>query len=385
MVLLLGSLFLMGFAEELWVGFVPKYLEALGAGVLVWTAYQAIKDLLDALYQYPGGLASDRLGRKGAMLLFTSLATGGYALYLIGRNASIFLVGTLLVAAWGSMSLPTTFALIGDSLQPGQRSIGFSLQSIVKRVPILVAPIVGGWLLFTRGTVPGFRLALGITLMCALATLAIQTLMRGHAGTPPSSPPSGLRRALPRLRPELRRLLVSDILTRLAEGIPAALIAVYSTTNLGASIALFGALRGLQMLVSILGYLPAGKLADRFGQAPFIGLTFAFFALYPLAFAVHPALSGPGIALFLLLAAVLAGLREIGEPARKALIVDLIDAEHRGQGVGAYYLVRGLCVAPAPLLGGALWLLSPRLPFGAAALAGLAGLLFYLWRGPRCA
>lgn len=46
-------------------------------------------------------------------------------------------------------------------------------------------------------------------------------------------------------------------------------------------------------------------------------LTFGFFALFPLAVALSP---GPG---WLAGAFVIAGLRETGEPARKALIVDL--------------------------------------------------------------
>jgi MFS family permease len=380
---LLASLLLMGFAEELWLGFVPKVLEALGGGAIVWTAYQSIKDLLDAVYQYPGGLVSDRLGRKHALVLFTLLAIGGYSLYLLSRHWSVILVGTLLVGAWGSMSLPTTFAVIGDSLPPGHRSIGFSLQSIVKRLPILLAPAIGGWLLYTRGTLEGFRVALAVTLV--LAVLALLAQLKFYRQAPPRAGPlrPSLRAEFRRMAPELKRLLASDILARLAEGIPAALIVVYATTNLGASIALYGALRGLQVLISIATYLPAGKLADRIGQAPFIALTFAFFALLPLSFAVHPTLRGTGVAWFLVVAAVLAGLREVGEPARKSLIVDLVGEERRGQGVGTYYLMRGLCVAPAPLVGGGLWLLSPRLPFAAAAAVGLVGLALYIWRGPH--
>jgi MFS family permease len=86
--------------------------------------------------------------------------------------------------------------------------------------------------------------------------------------------------------------------------------------------------------------------------------------------------------LFLGAASVLAGLREIGEPARKALIVDLAEPSRRGETVGAYYLVRGLAVAPAPLLGGALWSVSPQLAFAVAAVAGAAALGLFLWRGP---
>jgi MFS family permease len=183
----------------------------------------------------------------------------------------------------------------------------------------------------------------------------------------------------------LKRLLVSDILARFAEGMPAALIVIYATTNLGAGIAFFGALRGLQMIVAILGYLPAGKLADRWGQGPFIALTFAFFALFPLAFALYPILPGVGVGPFLAAAFIVAGLREIGEPARKAMIVDLAGEGRRGEVVGVYYLVRGLSVAGAPLLGGLLWTVGPGLTFGVAAALGVAGALYYLWRGPKVA
>lgn len=384
-VVLLIALFLMGFGEELWMGFVPKYLEALGGGVLVWVAYQSLKDLLDAVYQYPGGRAADRLGRRRALVLFNLLAIAGYLLYLISRHWTFILIGTLLIAGWSSMSLPATFAVIGDSLAEGRRSIGFSVQSTLKRIPIVVAPLVGGWLLYAYGIIPGFRVALLITIALAIAALFVQQRLyrEPSTGRPPVA--AGGRMTLLTLRPELRRLLVSDILARLAQGIPEVLVVIYVTTTLGASIALYGALKGLQMLVSIVCYLPAGKLADRWGQAPFIALTFGFFALLPLAFAAYPYLSQWGLIPFLVVAAIIAGLREVGEPARKSLIVDLVAQDRRGEGVGTYYLARGLAVAPAPLLGGALWLISPQLPFTVAAGVGLAGLVWYIWRGPRSA
>jgi MFS family permease len=85
---------------------------------------------------------------------------------------------------------------------------------------------------------------------------------------------------------------------------------------------------------------------------------------------------------FLVIAFIVAGLREIGEPARKALIVDLAGETHRGEVVGVYYLIRGLSVAAAPLLGGLLWTISPQLTFGAAGLLGVVGLIWYVWQRP---
>ena len=379
---LLGALVLLGLGEELWVSFVPKYLEALGAGAFVWAAYRTLKDVLDALYQYPGGILTDRLGRRRALVLFNLLAILGYVMYLLSRSWPPVLLGTLFVAAWGSMSLPATFAVIGDSLARSRRAIGFSVESIVKRLPIVVAPVLGGWLLQRYGVVQGFRVGLGITI--ALATGALWFQQKFYVEKPSERPPrpSGILATFRAFDPGLKRLLVSDVLARFAEGMPAALIVIYATTNLGATVAFFGSLRGLQMLTAIVLYIPAAKLAERWGQRPFIILTFCFFALLPLAFALFALGPQEHVATFLILAFMIAGLREIGEPARKGLITDLAGEERRGEAVGVYYLIRGFCVAAAPLLGAALWRISPALTFGVAALFGVAGVIWYIWRGP---
>lgn len=382
-IVLLAALMLLGLGEELWVSFVPKYLEALGAGVFVWAAYRTLQDMLDAVYQYPGGVLADRLGRRRALALFNLLAIIGYILYLVSRHWLWFLVGTLFVAAWSSMSLPATFAVVGDSLAKNRRAIGFSVQSILKRVPIVIAPALGGWLLQWFGIIEGFRIGLVITIVLAAVALWFQQRYYIELPVPRPPRPSGILPTFRAFDRGLKRLLISDILARFAEGLPAALIVIYATTNLGASVALFGALRGLQMLTAILLYIPAGKLAERWGQWPFITLTFIFFALFPLVLALYPLLPAAQIVPFLIVAFIVAGLREIGEPARKGMIVDLAGEGRRGEVVGVYYLMRGLSVAVAPLLGGWLWTFSPTLTFAVAAVFGVAGVVWYVWQGPK--
>lgn len=379
---LLVAIVLLGLGEELWVSFVPKYLEALGAGVFVWAAYRTLKDVLDAIYQYPGGILTDRLGRRRALVLFNLLAIAGYLMYLLSRSWPLVLLGTLFVAAWSSMSLPATFAVIGDSLAKSRRAVGFSVQSIVKRLPIVIAPALGGWLLQRFGIIQGFHVGLVVTIVLALGALWFQ--QKFYVEKPVEQPPqpSGILPTFRAFDPGLKRLLVSDVLARFAEGMPSALIVIYATTNLGASVAFYGTLRGLQMLTAILFYIPAGKLAERWGQRPFITLTFCFFALLPLVFALYGLGPQGRINTFLIVAFIVAGLREIGEPARKGLITDLAGEEQRGEAVGVYYLIRGSCVAAAPLLGAYLWNISPTLTFAVAALFGIAGVIWYVWRGP---
>jgi hypothetical protein len=74
---------------------------------------------------------------------------------------------------------------------------------------------------------------------------------------------------------------------------------------------------------------------------------------------------------------MIGGLREIGEPARKAMIVDFAKDSLRARSVGLYYLVRSLSITPAAALGGLLWNVDPRTPFVAAAAMGAIGTLVF--------
>jgi len=80
---------------------------------------------------------------------------------------------------------------------------------------------------------------------------------------------------------------------------------------------------------------------------------------------------------FLILAFVIGGLREIGEPSRKAMIVDSARDDLRARSVGLYYLIRSLSITPAAAIGGLLWKISPQVPFVVAGVIGLVGTLVF--------
>src|SRR6266704_5672255 len=78
---LAAGLFVYGFGEELWFRYLPEYLRVLGASAFAVGAFGTLKDLLDAAYAYPGGVLSDRLGSRDALLLFGLLSAAGFLLY----------------------------------------------------------------------------------------------------------------------------------------------------------------------------------------------------------------------------------------------------------------------------------------------------------------
>jgi MFS family permease len=363
-----AAVFLLGLGEELWKKFLPKYLEALGASTPIIGLFGTAEDFFDAIYQYPGGWIADRLGRRRAFLIFIALASGGYLVYYFASSWPLVFVGLALAMAWQSMASPAIFAVIGDSLPRDRRAMGFTLQSILKRVPIVIAPVIGGAMIVSLGIVKGVHAGLLITLALAAVTLLLVLKVNIAIKASPATNIAGVWRSF---HSGLKRLLISDVIIRMCEGMTGVLTILYVTNVQGFSTARYGTLIAIQMTVSILVYIPAGKIADRIGRKPFVIVTFFSFALFPLAIIFAMNFS------FLILAFVIGGLREIGEPSRKAMIVDSARDDLRARSVGLYYLIRSLSITPAAAIGGLLWRISPEVPFVVAGVIGLLGTIVF--------
>ncbi|MGH7630441.1 MAG: MFS transporter [Gemmatimonadales bacterium] len=373
-----GAMFLMALGENLWRRFIPKYLEALGAPILAIGAYGSTEDLLDGLYQYPGGWVGDRHGRRRAMLLFVSLAAVGYAIVAAAPAWPMVFVGLVFVMCWTSMASPTLFAVVGDALPRERRAVGFSVQAILRRVPVLIAPTLGGLLIVTHGVRSGVRIGLVVSIALAVATLVVVHRMRLDLRAPPAS--TGIADVWRSLPVPLRRLLLSDVFIRTCDGMVDVFLVLYVVNVIGIGAPAFGLLIAVQMATVIVCSLPAARLADRLGRKPFVVATFVAFACFPIAVVAADSFAG------LVLAFVVGGLREIGEPARKALILELVRPDVRARGVGLYYLIRSLAIAPAATVGGVLWNASPGRPFlmaGAIGLVGTALFTFTVEERPR--
>jgi MFS family permease len=359
------AMLLLGLGENLWKSFLPKYLQALGAPVVAVGLFGTVRDFLDGAYQYPGGWIADRYGRRRALLLFVGLATIGYGIYALAPSWPYVLAGLVFGMAWTSMASPTLFAVVGDALPRERRAIGFTVQATLKRLPILVAPTLGGLLIAAYGVRSGVRLGLAITIALALVTLAVVARVRIPIVREAS--PTGIRGVWRSLPMPLKWLLLSDIFIRTCEGLVDVFLVIYATTVRGVSAPQYGMLIAIQMATSILVYVPASKIADRAGRKPFVIATFLCFAAFPVAVILSRSFLG------LAAAFVVGGLRELGEPARKAMIVDLARSDIRARSIGLYYLVRSSAIAPAAFVGGLLWKIEPSVPFVAAGAVGLAG------------
>src|SRR5438445_89522 len=363
------AIFLLALGENLWKRFLPKYLEILGAPITAIGLFGTCEDFLDGVYQYPGGWIADRYGRRRALLLFVTLAMVGYGLYWLAPSWPFIFAGLLFVMAWSSMASPPLFAVVGDALPKHRRALGFTVQSILKRVPIAVAPTLGGLAIAASGLRDGVHLGLGVTIV--LAAVALAVLIRVNIPVRADPVPTHIVAVWRSLPTTLRWLLTSDIFIRTCEGLVDVFLVLYAINVVGISAPAYGVLIAVQMTTAILSYFPAAKLTDRFGRKPFVMATFVAFSLFPIAVVLAGSFSA------LVLAFIVGGLRELGEPARKALIVDLSEPAVRARSIGLYYLIRSLAIAPAAFIGGLLLQLSPALPLWVAGAIGLVGVLVF--------
>ena len=373
LVILLIAIFVIGAGEELWMRFVPKYLQAVGATVFVIGLYDALRTLLGAIYAYPGGVLVDIWGHRRAFIIFNLVSVVGYVLVLLVPHWAAVIAGMFLFLSWTCFSLPATFSLVGAALEANRYSMGVGVQSVIKRLPIMIAPFFGGMLIDRFGIINGVRIALLISIFLSAVTILLQRQLREE----PKEKIEAIDRwnfwrSLREFNSPMRRLLLSDILIRFCERIPYAWVVIFAMDYIGVSGRQVGILTAIEMLAAMVCIIPASYYADRYRREPFVIVTFIMFTLFPISLLMSRSFSA------LVIAFAIRGFKEFGDTSRKALIIGYSDSDRRGQMVGAYYLVRDLIVSSGAILGAYLWKLGPALNFLGAAALGVTGTIFYV-------
>ena len=378
---LLGMVVLIGLGEKMAERFLPLYLLALGGMAYLPGLLNALDNLLSALYSLPGAWMTDRFGGKRSLLIFNLTAMFGFLIVVLIPNWYAVFIGSFFFLSWTAISLPATMELVARTLPKNQRTMGVSVHSLVRRLPMALGPVLGGLMIDAFGVESGVRISFGFALLLALVAAALQQWLieddgqrRNTSGHPFAMAGEMLRQ----MSPNLRQLLVADILVRFCEQIPYAYMAIWAMQTVqGARIDgfQFGLLTTLEMAVAMLVYLPVAWLADRGGKKPFVVITFVFFALFPLVLFFSRSLPMLAVAFFI------RGLKEFGEPTRKALIMDLAPENRKAAMFGTYYLFRDVAVSLGAGLGAWLWTISPAVNFLTAFSFGVMGTLWFAIRG----
>jgi MFS family permease len=256
------------------------------------------------------------------------------------------------------------------------------MQSLVRRIPMALGPLMGGFFIGVWGERDGVRLAFMAAMIMSAAALILQQCMieddqpaiRHSKEACPLRPEKNPLKLFRLMNPSMKRLLVTDILIRFCEQIPYAFVVIWCMKTIANPVSAleFGVLTTVEMATAVMVYIPVAYLADRSTKKPFVLITFIFFSLFPLALLFSHSLE------WLIAAFILRGLKEFGEPTRKALIMDLSPESCKAGMFGLYYMIRDIVVAFAALSGAFLWQIDPAVnlltafAFGALGSIGFA-------------
>jgi len=401
------AMFAFSLGFQMTTRYLPEYLVALGASGFVVGLFGTLGNVVSAIYPYPGGAISDRVGSRTALTLFGAASTLGFAVWLFAPGIGTIdvgglaiepwiwiFVGLLLAQAWKSFGLGATFAVVKQATDPGRLAAGFASTETFRRVAFLLGPVLAALLLGLGGFVESFQYVLAIAVVfAALGTVAQHHLYDASEDTVGDSFEGldQLRTDLAELPAPLRPLLIGDTLVRFANGMVYVFFVIVvtdvlavgvdsvsigvATLQLGLSPAeFFGYLLGVEMLIALLVMAPAAKLAERVGLKPVVAVGFAVYAIFPLVLIFAPASPNALVLVF-----AFSGLRFAGLPSHKALIVGPAEADAGGRVTGAYYLLRNAIVIPSAAIGGALWdFVSPEVAFTIAAVIGVIGTGYFL-------
>ena len=392
--------------------FLPEYVAALGASGFVVGLFGTFGNVISAVYPYPGGAVSDRIGSRYALTVFGLLSTLGFVVWLVAPGVGAVtvagvtvdpwiwvFVGLVLAQAWKSFGLGATFAVVKQATEPSRLAAAFASTETFRRTAFLIGPVLAAVLIGLRDEFTvSFRFVLAVAVVFGAVGTAVQHFLYDASRDSIGGSFEGIariRRDLREMPDELRPLLVGDTLVRFANGMVYVFFVLVVTrfleVGLEATVALggvsyavdlspeafFGYLLGVEMLVALLVMAPAAKAAERVGLKPVVALGFAVYAVFPVVLIYAPA---NAVAMVLVFA--FSGLRFAGLPSHKALIVGPAEQGAGGRVTGTYYLLRNVVVVPSAALGGYLWeYVSPEVAFTFAAAVGLVGTAYFLLFG----
>ena len=85
----------LGLGEKMAERFLPLYIVALGGSTIFVAFLNGMDNLLSALYSFPGGYLSDRIGYKKSLLVFIVMAIIGYLIVIVFPGWQAVLVGAV--------------------------------------------------------------------------------------------------------------------------------------------------------------------------------------------------------------------------------------------------------------------------------------------------
>jgi MFS family permease len=390
MVLTVTQTFFM-FTAFLWWPYRSLFILELGASKELLGMLLMIETIAQVIFQLPGGILADRIGRKKVIVLGSVLRIISPLVYLLSTSWE-HTAPALLLGSAAMLSLPATNAMIAESLPMEKRSAGFAAYRTVTWMPMIITSLLGGIFMDYFGVIKGVKLCLTAALVIAFfSTIFRWRFMEETLNTSEpvkkeksllqndKSNPLTVVRKIPR---NIWAMIIVAALSGFAMRVMWSFMVVYAVEEVGLTKTQWGLIGTLVSIISTVLTYPGGLLADRIGRKPCIIISRVFSPLSTIGFTYSMNF------LHMALVRSLGGLAQgfggvvwgpMGGPVWQALVADLTPTESRGRIMGLMGSIAGIVSTPASWIGGYMYdNLSPKLPFQTSFFIDILGTIILI-------
>lgn len=371
-----------GFGGGIISTYVSLYFIGLGGSPLTLGLTASIASVIQCVMLLLGGFIADYYGRRKIIVLAAFYGIFFPLLYAVVQDWRIFAVLSI-IGALGVMSNPASHAIVADSISPQKRTTGIASLQVVSSLPVIIAPLIGGWLIQNHGLLDGFKLACVCTAATAFASalfifLFLKETHRHKLAAKLNSSNfntlTGFMRPPRPLPTGLKPLMISYALVMFANGAVGQYYILYANNVIGLTNLEWGAIVSLQLLLVIILKIPGGWLGDKFGKRKIMILSAASCAPCAVLFTLAHSFVQALIAALLL---IVTGIYYA--PAHEALQADLTPRTMRGRITALWGICSAISTALGILAGGFLFqMVSPAVPFYLFTAAELAAVFFII-------
>jgi len=359
---------------ELW--WTLYLIEVLGTPITIVGLLATIQNTSRILFQLPGGIIADRIGRKRVIVFGTSLRVIAPIFLLFARSWYWVIPGMVLNSV-ASLYSPAFNAIIAESLPQERRGAAFGAYRMMTSIPQIFMPVVSGYYLDLMGISKGVRVGLMMFTGAAFVAVLVRAIFltetldidepAGDAPGPNPNKDEGILAAFRRQPKIIYAMLAVSIISGFAMRMTWTFLTPYATYEVGLTTTQYGLLQSVAMGISVPLYLISGLIADRFGRVPCILLArglgpFDSLSLLLLrdynhllvAYGVIGVAGGLG-------GGRLRGGGYMGGPAWQALVADIVPQRDRGKVMGMMGTINGIIGLPGSYIGGYLYDYNPNL------------------------
>ncbi len=344
------------------------YFSALGASNVILGYMASLTFGMMALLQLPGGYLADMLGRKKMIVTFTFVMSFSMLIFAFAPSWEFIVVG-LIISNVSLLYQPALFSIIMDSLPIARRAEGFAVTNL-SALPALIAPAIGGYVIFTMGVIPGMRLGYILLFLLTISAAILRLFLNETIKTKKKEEREGFISFIKVLKGLNRRakgmILVGSLMSS-ATGMVGYFVIKYAYTYTSSLI--FGIAMGVAMLISTITGIYIGKLGDLKGKEKFYisgilltSLSFAIFIFPSIIYLfIYAAISGLGMAFY--------------QPTNSGLMADLVEEEKRGRFTGVFLFLSYLSAMVFSIAAGYIYSIFPLFLFIIAASIALVSAL----------